>query len=96
MKCSSHHFIGRNIYGDKFIEQELMYMHENLCRGVWSLAMQPMDYVHSSAKYYAMGEQGIYEVKNYALMVDVDLTKGRDKRRARGETLRIIKVLREK
>lgn len=69
-------FDWKECYGDKFIEQKLMYMHENPCRGVWSLALQPMDYVHGSAKFYATGEQGIYEVTNYALMADVDLTKG--------------------
>jgi len=31
--------------------------------------------LHSSAKYYAMGEQGFYEVTIYSLMADVDLTK---------------------
>ena len=64
-----------------------MYMHENPCRGIWSLAMQPMDDIHSSAKYNAMGEQRIYEVTNYALMavVDVDLTKGRDRTSAESE-----------
>ena len=51
--------------------------------------------LHSSAKYYAMGEQGIYEVTNYACMADVDLTKARGQTSAelRGETLRRIKSL---
>ncbi len=41
--------------------------------------------LHSSARYYAMGEQGIYEVTNYARMADVDLTKGRDQTSAESE-----------
>ena len=51
--------------------------------------------LHSAAKYYAMGEQGIYEVTNYACMADVDLTKARGQTSAelRGETLRRIKVV---
>jgi hypothetical protein len=28
--------------------------------------------MHSSAKYYATGEQGIYEVMSYALLADID------------------------
>jgi hypothetical protein len=31
--------------------------------------------MHSSAKYYATGEQGIYEVMSYALLAYIDLTK---------------------
>jgi hypothetical protein len=31
--------------------------------------------MHSSAKYYATGEQGIYEVMSYALLADIDLAK---------------------
>jgi hypothetical protein len=41
--------------------------------------------LHSAAKYYAMGEQGIYEVTNYALIGVVDLTKGRDQTSAESE-----------
>ncbi|MFM8912590.1 MAG: hypothetical protein ACKOE6_06700 [Flammeovirgaceae bacterium] len=54
-----------------------------------------MDYVHSSAKHAAMGEQGIYKVTNDALMADVDLTNGRDQTNAEseGENLRVIKAL---
>ena len=51
--------------------------------------------LHSAAKYYAMGEQAMYEVTNYACMADVDLTKARFQTSAelRGETLRRIKVV---
>ncbi|MFN7407048.1 MAG: hypothetical protein ACK5SL_10980 [Cyclobacteriaceae bacterium] len=60
---------------DQFMEQKLNYIHENPCRGEWNLAKYPEDYMHSSAKYYATGEQGIYEVMSYALLADIDLTK---------------------
>ncbi len=39
------------------------------------MAKYPEDYMHSSARYYATGEQGIYEVMSYALLADIDLTK---------------------
>ncbi|MFM7859035.1 MAG: hypothetical protein ACKO96_45710, partial [Flammeovirgaceae bacterium] len=78
-------FDWKECYDDKFIEQKLTYMHENPCRGIWNLAIQPMDYVHSSAKCYATNEQGIYEVTNYALIADVDLTKRQDYKSAESE-----------
>jgi hypothetical protein len=60
---------------EKFVEQKLTYIHENPCREPWDLAMQPHEYKHSSAKYYTVGEQGIYEVMDYMKLEDVDLTK---------------------
>jgi REP element-mobilizing transposase RayT len=60
---------------NKFTEQKLNYIHDNPCRGEWNLAKNPEGYMHSSAKYYATGEQGIYEVMSYALLADIDLTK---------------------
>jgi hypothetical protein len=43
---------------EKFLLQKLNYIHENLCRGKWNLADVSENYKHSSAKYYAQGEQG--------------------------------------
>ncbi|WP_133176732.1 hypothetical protein [Terrimonas sp.] len=60
-----------------FIEQKLQYIHMNPCRWNPALAIQPEDYMHSSAKYYITGEQGVYEVYNYMLLQDVDLTRQR-------------------
>jgi hypothetical protein len=40
------------------------------------LAKSPIDYVHSSAKFYLTGSQGVYEVTSYADLADIDLTKG--------------------
>lgn len=60
---------------NKFTEQKLNYIHDNPCRGEWNLAKSPEDYLHSSAKYYVTGEQGVYEVTNYALLAEIDLTK---------------------
>ena len=58
-----------------FIQQKLSYMHDNTCKGVWNLAESPIDYPHSSAKYYHTGEQGIYEITGYQYFEDIDLTK---------------------
>lgn len=61
--------------GDKFIDQKLNYIHENPCRGTWALVKQPEDYVHSSAGYYVNGKQGVYEIRSYKELEDIDLTK---------------------
>src|SRR5258705_306746 len=61
--------------GSNFIEQKLNYIHENPCRGEWSLVEQPQDYIHGSAKFYLTGEPGIYPVTDYAELEDIDLTK---------------------
>ena len=59
----------------KMINQKLDYMHDNPCTGKWQLAESPVDYVHSSAKYYITGEQGIYAVTNFMELEDIDLSK---------------------
>ncbi len=50
--CNSH----------KFVRQKLNYMHDNVCTGKWHLCNSPVDYIHSSAKYYITGEDGCYKV----------------------------------
>lgn len=76
MKCLNHPLIGkRAIQSACYIEQKLKYMHENPCRGKWSLAESPSNYKHSSAKYYLTGEHSFYEVTNYGQMSEIDLTK---------------------
>ena len=59
----------------KFIEQKLDYIHDNPCQQNWSLAKNPVDYIHSSAKYYLGDELGVYLVTSYAEMEDIDLTQ---------------------
>ncbi|MDP4156746.1 MAG: hypothetical protein Q8929_14010, partial [Bacillota bacterium] len=44
----------------EFIKQKLNYMHDNPCKGNWGLCQSPVDYIHSSCKYYLTGEQGVY------------------------------------
>ena len=57
-----------------FIIQKLNYFHMNPCKGKWNLCASPVDYLHSSAKFYATGEQGVYEVIGYGLLMDIDFT----------------------
>ena len=57
------------------ILQKLNYMHANPCKGKWNLVENPVDYMHSSAKFYITGEQGIYPVTNYMALEDIDLTQ---------------------
>ncbi len=59
---------------NKYMQQKLDYMHENPCKGKWNLAPAPVDYEHSSAKYYIAGDLGIYEVLNYCELADINLT----------------------
>ncbi len=58
---------------DKFIEQKLDYMHWNPCKGN-KLAELPEQYIHSSAKFYITGDQGIYPVTSFMELEDIDLT----------------------
>ncbi|HXL55843.1 MAG TPA: hypothetical protein VN958_06290 [Chitinophagaceae bacterium] len=60
---------------EKIIEQKLNYMHWNPCKGVNKLVDSPEQYIHSSAKFYIIGEQGIYSVTSYTELQDIELTK---------------------
>ena len=59
----------------KFLKQKLDYIHNNPCKGRWNLSENPWNYTHSSAKFYFYGKQGVYEVKHYKDLQDIDLTK---------------------
>jgi hypothetical protein len=58
---------------DKMIIQKLGYIHNNPCKGKWNLANSIVEYVHSSAKYYLTGEQGVYAVTHYKDIEEIDL-----------------------
>ena len=58
---------------NKFADQKLDYMHLNPCRGKVILCQNPEDYIHSSAKFYFTGSQGIYDIKSFSDMQDVNL-----------------------
>jgi hypothetical protein len=59
----------------KFLKQKLDYIHNNPCSGKWMLADCPENYLYSSARYYARGEQGIYPVTHIQELMNTDLTK---------------------
>ncbi len=54
----------KEITSQHFLMQKLSYIHNNPCSGVWKLVENPVEYKHSSAKYYALGEQGIYFIND--------------------------------
>lgn len=58
---------------DKFIDQKLSYIHDNPCSKKWNLCEAPVEYLHSSARFYSIGEQSIYSVTNISEMKDVSL-----------------------
>ena len=55
----------KECFTEKFIKQKLDYIHKNPLRGKWNLAETIIDYPHSSARFYEMGEHGEYEVTAY-------------------------------
>jgi hypothetical protein len=61
---------------EKFIQQKLDYIHYNPCKGN-KLVERPEQYIHSSAKFYIEGEQGIYSVTSFMQLRDIDLTNSR-------------------
>jgi REP element-mobilizing transposase RayT len=66
-------FDWKECISDKFIDQKLEYIHKNPCSGKWSLCSRPEDYIHSSASFYEIGVQGIYEIYNIEKMKDINL-----------------------
>ena len=62
---------------DKFLLQKLNYIHANPCRGKWNLAEIQEDYPHSSAGFYATGQNALYkQLSNFKALND-DLSVGR-------------------
>ena len=66
-------FDWKDCRSNSFMWQKLNYMHNNPCTGKWQLAANPIDYLHSSAKFYLTGVQGNYAVTNAMEMEDVNL-----------------------
>lgn len=56
----------------RFTKQKVDYIHLNPCKS--GLVKLPEAYLHSSAKYYYTGEQGVYPVITYMELQDIDLT----------------------
>ena len=68
-------FDWKDCRSDEFIKQKLDYMHNNSCKGKWNLASSPVAYKHSSAFFYATGEQGNYRITSFMELKDVDLSR---------------------
>jgi len=68
-------FDWKDCRSNRFIKQKLDYIHDNPCRGKWNLAESPVDYTHSSARFYLTGEPGFYKVFHCGLLEDIDLTR---------------------
>jgi len=58
---------------DEFITQKLNYIHMNPCNGKWNLCSGMDDYLHSSAKFYETGVQGIYAIDHVEVITDTNL-----------------------
>lgn len=46
--------------------------------GKWQLAVNPIEYQHSSAKFYLTGVQGIYPVINFMEIEDVNFNLSKE------------------
>ena len=55
----------KEIVTEKFMRQKLNYMHKNPISGKWKLVDDYLDYVHSSARFYDLGQEGLYKVIHY-------------------------------
>ncbi len=55
----------KKIVTEKFIRQKLNYMHKNPVSGKWKLVDDYLDYEHSSARFYDLGEKGVYKIIHY-------------------------------
>lgn len=56
----------KKIVSEKILRQRLYYMHTRPLSGNWNLAENYTDYLHSSAKYYESGLEGIYKVIHFS------------------------------
>jgi len=59
---------------DELINQKLDYIHDNPFKGKWNLAHSPVDYPHSSARFYICDEQSECRITHYQQLDDIDLT----------------------
>jgi hypothetical protein len=53
-----------------FLLQKLHYLHNNPVSGKWMLAPSPVEYLHSSARFYYSGKQQLFEIVDYEKLLD--------------------------
>jgi type I restriction enzyme R subunit len=63
-------FDAQKCFSNKFLNQKLTYIHNNLCNKKWMLATDTLSYPHSSAYFYETGKHGMYEMKNLLELED--------------------------
>ncbi len=68
-------FDWKDCRSNEFVWQKLDYIHNNPCTGKWLIADNSIEYIHSSAKFYLTGEQGVYPVTNFMEMEEVNFNK---------------------
>ena len=71
-------FDWKDCRSNEFVWQKLNYMHNNPCTGKWQLAANAIEYIHSSAKFYLTGVQGIYPVTNFMEMEEVNFNLSKE------------------
>jgi REP element-mobilizing transposase RayT len=71
-------FDWKDCRSNEFVWQKLDYMHHNPCTGKWQLAVNAIEYIHSCARFYLTGVQGIYPVTNFMEMEEVDFNKSKE------------------
>ncbi|CAN5625914.1 hypothetical protein BH11BAC5_BH11BAC5_26030 [soil metagenome] len=71
-------FDWKDCRSNEFVWQKLDYMHNNPCTGKWQLAVNAIEYIHSSARFYLTGVQGIYPVTSFMEMEEVDFNKSKE------------------
>ena len=71
-------FDWKDCRSNEFVWQKLNYMHNNPCTGKWQLAVNAIEYIHSSARFYLTGVQGIYPISNFMEMEEVDFNKSKE------------------
>src|SRR6185295_8032464 len=59
-------FDGRRMYSEDMLIQKINYIHHNCVSGKWNLVDDFVLYPHSSAAFYELGKQGLFELTHYA------------------------------
>jgi REP element-mobilizing transposase RayT len=58
-------FDAKKCFSEKMLEQKLEYIHHNPVKGKWSLAVDFVDYPHSSAAFYEQGANSSAPLVHY-------------------------------
>ncbi len=64
-KCFEESFDAKAIYSDKFLKQKINYIHNNPVKGKWNLAKDFIEYKHSSASFYELGQSKLFKPIHY-------------------------------